>query len=87
MNSSDAMFESDISGLELLARGKVRDIYSVDDDHLLVGLAGGQRGGGEKREDSVHAGWRVSEASLAVRPQSCHPERRAKPVVEGSQDG
>ena len=36
MNSSDAMFESDISGLELLARGKVRDIYSVDDDHLLI---------------------------------------------------
>jgi phosphoribosylaminoimidazole-succinocarboxamide synthase len=30
------MFESDISGLELLARGKVRDIYSVDDDHLLI---------------------------------------------------
>jgi phosphoribosylaminoimidazole-succinocarboxamide synthase len=30
------MFESDISGLEFLARGKVRDIYSVDDDHLLI---------------------------------------------------
>ncbi len=36
MNSSDALFESDIPGLDLIARGKVRDIYSVDDDHLLI---------------------------------------------------
>jgi phosphoribosylaminoimidazole-succinocarboxamide synthase len=36
MNSSDALFESDIPGLELVARGKVRDIYGVDDDHLLI---------------------------------------------------
>jgi phosphoribosylaminoimidazole-succinocarboxamide synthase len=36
MNSSDALFESDIHGLDLVARGKVRDIYSVDDDHLLI---------------------------------------------------
>jgi phosphoribosylaminoimidazole-succinocarboxamide synthase len=36
MNSSDALFESDIHGLDLVARGKVRDIYSIDDDHLLI---------------------------------------------------
>jgi phosphoribosylaminoimidazole-succinocarboxamide synthase len=36
MNSSDALFESDIPGLDLVARGTVRDIYSVDDDHLLI---------------------------------------------------
>lgn len=36
MNSSDALLESDIPGLDLVARGKVRDIYSVDDDHLLI---------------------------------------------------
>ena len=36
MNSSDALFESDIPGLDLIARGKVRDIYSVDDDLLLI---------------------------------------------------
>ena len=33
---SDALFESRIDELELLARGKVRDIYAVDDDHLLI---------------------------------------------------
>ncbi len=31
-----ALFESRIDELELLARGKVRDIYAVDDDHLLI---------------------------------------------------
>jgi len=36
MNISDALFESSIAGLERVARGKVRDIYSVDDDHLLI---------------------------------------------------
>jgi len=36
MNSSDALFESDIPGLDLIGRGKVRDIYSIDDDHLLI---------------------------------------------------
>ena len=36
MNSSDALFESEIPGLDLIARGKVRDIYGVDDDHLLI---------------------------------------------------
>ena len=36
MNASDALFESSIPELPLLARGKVRDIYGVDDDHLLL---------------------------------------------------
>ena len=33
---SDALFESSLSGLKLLNRGKVRDIYEVDDKHLLI---------------------------------------------------
>ncbi len=36
MTDSDELFESDLDELELLARGKVRDIYAVDDDHLLI---------------------------------------------------
>ncbi len=36
MQPSDTLFESDIPGLQRIARGKVRDIYSVDDDHLLI---------------------------------------------------
>jgi phosphoribosylaminoimidazole-succinocarboxamide synthase len=36
MNATDALFESNVPGLELLGRGKVRDIYAVDDDHLLI---------------------------------------------------
>ena len=36
MTAADALFESDIPGLPLIGRGKVRDIYSVDDDHLLI---------------------------------------------------
>jgi len=36
MISGDAMFESHIAELPLLGRGKVRDIYAVDDDHLLI---------------------------------------------------
>jgi len=31
-----ALYQSSIPGLELLARGKVRDIYRVDEDHLLI---------------------------------------------------
>ena len=31
-----ALFESDIPDLDLIARGKVRDIYAVDADHLLI---------------------------------------------------
>ena len=29
------VFESDLKSLELLHRGKVRDVYVIDDDHLL----------------------------------------------------
>ena len=36
MKSSDALFESSVPGLPLIGPGKVRDIYSVDDDHLLL---------------------------------------------------
>ena len=36
MNQVEAMFESHVPGLPLLGRGKVRDIYGVDDDHLLI---------------------------------------------------
>jgi len=36
MDNADAMFETSISELPLIGRGKVRDIYSVDDDHLLI---------------------------------------------------
>ena len=32
----NAVSESNLSGLELVARGKVRDIYRVDPDHLLI---------------------------------------------------
>ena len=31
-----ALYESHLSGLELLGRGKVRDLYQVDQDHLLM---------------------------------------------------
>jgi len=34
--SDDAIFETRIDNLELLARGKVRDIYAIDDAHLLI---------------------------------------------------
>ena len=33
---SPAVYESDLKSLELLGRGKVRDIYCVDDQHLLI---------------------------------------------------
>ncbi len=36
MPDNSALFESSIPSLTLLARGKVRDIYSVDKDHLLL---------------------------------------------------
>lgn len=36
MESADALFESQLPGLPLIGRGKVRDIYSVDDEHLLI---------------------------------------------------
>jgi phosphoribosylaminoimidazole-succinocarboxamide synthase len=34
--TKDAIFETRIDNLELLARGKVRDIYAIDDAHLLI---------------------------------------------------
>ncbi len=33
---SSALYESNLSGLEKINQGKVRDIYSVDDEHLLI---------------------------------------------------
>jgi phosphoribosylaminoimidazole-succinocarboxamide synthase len=36
MSGTDTMFESSIPELQLIARGKVRDIYGVDDNHLLL---------------------------------------------------
>lgn len=36
MTSQKTVIKSDISGLELLHRGKVRDVYSVDDERLLL---------------------------------------------------
>ncbi len=35
-NSNTSLYQSEISGLSLLNQGKVRDIYAVDDDHLLI---------------------------------------------------
>ena len=32
----DALFESSITSLPLIARGKVRDIYGIDDKHMLI---------------------------------------------------
>ena len=32
----DVLFESDLKSLPLVGRGKVRDIYAVGDDHLLI---------------------------------------------------
>ena len=34
--TSNAIFETHIDNLELLARGKVRDIYAIDDAHMLI---------------------------------------------------
>ena len=33
---AETLFESDLTSLDLLHRGKVRDIYAVDDTHLLI---------------------------------------------------
>ena len=35
-SSTDALYESSVSGLTRLNQGKVRDIYAVDDEHLLI---------------------------------------------------
>ncbi|MES9957321.1 MAG: phosphoribosylaminoimidazolesuccinocarboxamide synthase [Sedimenticola sp.] len=36
MSQAEALFESDLPHLKLLNRGKVRDIYDVDDQHMLL---------------------------------------------------
>ena len=36
MNTADVLFETSIPELPLIGRGKVRDIYSIDDNHLLI---------------------------------------------------
>ena len=36
MNTPDALFESTITSLKLIARGKVRDIYDIDEKHMLI---------------------------------------------------
>jgi len=33
---AEPVYQSDLKGLELINRGKVRDIYAVDDDHMLI---------------------------------------------------
>ena len=32
----DTLYQSELSSLELLGRGKVRDLYAIDDDHLMI---------------------------------------------------
>jgi len=34
--NDEAIFETHIDNLELIARGKVRDIYAIDTDHMLI---------------------------------------------------
>ena len=36
MNIPEAIFESSVPGLQLIARGKVRDIYGIDAEYLLL---------------------------------------------------
>ena len=36
MSAADALFESAIPELPLIGRGKVSDIYHIDNDHLLI---------------------------------------------------
>ena len=36
MSTSDALFESTVAGLDRIGCGKVRDIYGIDEDHLLI---------------------------------------------------
>jgi phosphoribosylaminoimidazole-succinocarboxamide synthase len=36
MNAPDTLYQSTLSGLALRGRGKVRDIYDIDADHLLI---------------------------------------------------
>ena len=34
--TTNALYESKLSGLTFLRRGKVRDIYEIDADHILL---------------------------------------------------
>lgn len=36
MSQADALFETDLPHLKLLNRGKVRDIFDIDNDHMLI---------------------------------------------------
>ena len=36
MNTSDTLYSSSLEGLDKIGQGKVRDIYGIDDDHLLI---------------------------------------------------
>lgn len=36
MNAPEALYESNLPSLTLRARGKVRDIYDIDDQHMLI---------------------------------------------------
>ncbi|MEP6913102.1 MAG: phosphoribosylaminoimidazolesuccinocarboxamide synthase [bacterium] len=36
MTNAAALLQTSLSGLQLVRRGKVRDVYAVDDDHLLI---------------------------------------------------
>ncbi|GAB6140880.1 phosphoribosylaminoimidazolesuccinocarboxamide synthase [Methylosoma difficile] len=36
MSAEDALYQSDLPSLTLLARGKVRDIYDIDGEHMLI---------------------------------------------------
>ncbi|TVO70811.1 phosphoribosylaminoimidazolesuccinocarboxamide synthase [Sedimenticola selenatireducens] len=36
MSQADALFETKLPHLKLLNRGKVRDIFDIDDDHMLI---------------------------------------------------
>lgn len=36
MGAPEALLESNLKSLPLLARGKVRDIYDINDDHMLI---------------------------------------------------
>ena len=36
MNAPEALYQSALSSLKLRARGKVRDIYDIDDKHMLI---------------------------------------------------
>lgn len=36
MSAPKALFESSLTSLPLIARGKVRDIYDIDEDHMLI---------------------------------------------------